>query len=594
MDSINGAYYGYLFDASGYGQATRAYIHALHRAGVELSAVNLGNHVPQVRDQLVESLVGRKIEPDLHLFHGIPSQWAGHAFKLPNAVGMTVWETDTMPSQWRNALNNVLDVWLPCDFNVSAFERSIRSPLFKLPHPFPDGAAEEDATMLGEISPDDFIFYSIFEWQDRKCPEGLIRAFLAAFPEEGDAHLVIKTNPGAATVALQTVESIRRTIASAARVTVRGEGWSDAQINALHARGDCYVSLHRGEGWGYPLFEAVGRGTPVIATGYSGPMEYLRPDAHHLVGFSLAPVRQRYVYYDPRMRWADPDLDDAVRMMRCVHRDRDGARSRARAAAEAIRREYSLESVGAMARERLLDLLARTQPGRWKRLQLARRAEELPAGAPIPAAWYDQGYFEQGTKSRGWSSGYSWQVLGNLFQEMAEFLTTAFPEARSFLDLGCAKGFLGRALIERGREWHGVDHSAWAVDHAEESARPFILRECVEQVEFDRRFDLLIAFELLEQLTEAQARRFLERARAWTGTAIIATIPSFETEEEAERYDRMETDLSHITIRTYSWWDQLFRSAGWKQDPLHRVAQEFCRRHPLPQRMGWKLYLYAP
>ena len=121
MDNITLTYYGHVFDASGYGQAARSYIHALHGAGVKLSVVDLMNHGRQVHDDLVESLIGRSTNPDFHLFHGIPPQWGRLAFRLPNAIGMTVWETDTMPTQWRNILGHVIDVWLPCRFNVETF-----------------------------------------------------------------------------------------------------------------------------------------------------------------------------------------------------------------------------------------------------------------------------------------------------------------------------------------------------------------------------------------------------------------------------------------------------------------------------------------
>src|SRR5215471_8664706 len=168
MDNLNLAYYGYVFDASGYGHAARAYIHALHRAGVTLSVIELANRPRQVQDELVASLVGRQITPDMHLFHGIPPEWARLAFRLPNAIGMTVWETDTMPTQWRNILSHVLEVWLPCEFNV---------PIFKLPHPlFPLQCDDKKSDLPPslQMTERDFVFYSIFEWQDRKCPLELI------------------------------------------------------------------------------------------------------------------------------------------------------------------------------------------------------------------------------------------------------------------------------------------------------------------------------------------------------------------------------------------------------------------------------------
>src|SRR4029450_5686535 len=125
-------------------------------------------------------------------------------------------------------------------------------------------------------------FYSLFEWQDRKSPVALLTAYLQAFPTAPDTVLIIKTNPGASNVAHQALAAVRQLVPSEARVVMRCAAWSEAEIAALHASGDCYVSLHRGEGWGYPLFEAAGRGTPVIATSYAGPLDYLTPQEHHL------------------------------------------------------------------------------------------------------------------------------------------------------------------------------------------------------------------------------------------------------------------------------------------------------------------------
>jgi ADP-heptose:LPS heptosyltransferase/glycosyltransferase involved in cell wall biosynthesis/SAM-dependent methyltransferase len=596
MDEISVIYYGYVFDASGYGQAARAYIHALDRAGVALSVVDMARHARQVRDQLVESLVGRFSAADFHLFHGIPPQWAGQAFRLRNAIGMTVWETDVMPSQWRNVLNHVLEVWLPCDYNVSVFGASLEKPVTKLPHailpPHVNGDAVAPDPFL-RTRPGEFVFYSIFEWQERKFPEGMLEAYMRAFPRDEGTVLVIKANPGAAHVAPATVERVRQATGSGARVELRCEAWNDAQLDALHARGDCYVSLHRGEGWGYPLFEAARRGTPVVATAYSGPLEYLSPDAHALVRCGLSPVRQPYLYYHHAMRWAEPDVNHAAELMRAVHQNRDAAREAARRAAARLERDYSLEAVGLQAREKLLRLLRRTQPDKWARLDRQARARRFAPAAPIPGDWYDEHYFEHGAKSN-WAHGYTWQQFGDLFRETARFLAHVFPEAESFLDAGCAKGFLVRALRETGKDCWGFDASPWAVAHAEGEVGQYVSCAGTDDVTFDRRFDLLLAFSLFETLTEDQLVSFLSRARAWTRQALFAVIPTVPDGGDASSAFRGDRDLSHITMKPRGWWHETFTRAGWRQDALHRVAERACQRHELPHRMGWQVYIYAP
>ena len=205
------------------------------------------------------------------------------------------------------------------------------------------------------------MFYSVFEWQERKSPSEVLQAYLRAFPSRGDTVLIMKTSPQAAAAARQALEGARAHIRSDARVTIRAEAWSEAELESLHRRGDCYISLHRGEGWGYPLFEAATRGKPVVATGYAGPLEYLSAEFAELVPFRIAPVRQRYRYYHPTMHWADPDAAAAIDRLRWVEEHRDTARSRAAVAAERLRQMYSAEQVGGLARDALLRLLKRHQ-----------------------------------------------------------------------------------------------------------------------------------------------------------------------------------------------------------------------------------------
>src|SRR5260370_64839 len=158
-----------------------------------------------------------------------------------------------MPTQWRNALNHMLELWVPCEFNGTELQRAVDGAVFRLPHPMGRGGkngVQGFQDPLGEIPQDDFVFYSIFEWQDRKCPHGLLTSFLGEFSAADRATLVIKTNPGAVGVARAALEGARKSSRSDARVIVYPEGWNDAQISALHERGNCYVSLHRGEGKG--------------------------------------------------------------------------------------------------------------------------------------------------------------------------------------------------------------------------------------------------------------------------------------------------------------------------------------------------------
>ncbi len=595
-DTMNVVYYGYVFDASGYGNAARAYIHALHDAGIALSVVDLANRGHQVHDGLVESLQGHNPDADFHLFHGIPPQWARLAFKQSHSIGMTVWETDAMPTQWRNALNHVLEVWLPCEFNVTAFERALDRPVFRLPHPkistHGKNGLHGNRDPLGEIPTDDFVFYSIFEWQDRKCPNGLLTSFLGEFSAADRAALVIKTNPGAVGVASAALDSARKSTRSDARVLLYPEGWNDDQISALHARGNCYVSLHRGEGWNYPLFDAACEGRPVIATAYSGPMDYLRAEAHGLVRYRKCRVQQPYLYYNSSMQWADPDLGHASELMRWTYTHQGEAIARAQQVAPAIRESFSPWMVGESAKARMLSLMRRTRPDRWQQVTHGSRAKELAPPQPIPGAWFDSDYFETGLKSN-WHDGYSWKSFSGLFQETARLLVDLFPEARTFLDVGCAKGFLVRSLREQGKEAWGIDFSPWAIRNGERSCTEYLKLASVDDFAIERRFDLILAFSVFESLTEAQVRNFLRRFRS-AGSMLFAVVHTLERSVAAQSPPVQDHDLSHITLRPRQWWDVELREAGWRNCSSDARGTTCAQENGLPSRMAWDVFCYIP
>jgi len=287
------------------------------------------------------------------------------------------------------------------------------------------------------------------------------------------------------------------------------------------------------------------------------------------------------------MRWAEPDIDHACELMREVFEHPTRAREQAAIASANLRSNFSLESVGRSARSRLLQLLQRTQPAKWRLISRASSSARPPV--PIPPDWYDHDYFETGLKSN-WAQGYSWSQFGGLFRDTAAYLCRSFPEAESFLDAGCAKGFLIKALREAGKECWGLDHSHWAINQTEPSIKPFVLEMGVDHASFDRQFDVLTVMSLFESLTEDQAFSFLSRARGWTGQALLAIIAC----DEGEQGQSGDLDASHITMRPRSWWHELILSAGWRQDSLHRIVERACQNDSLPAKMGWNVFVYSP
>jgi cyclopropane fatty-acyl-phospholipid synthase-like methyltransferase len=179
-----------------------------------------------------------------------------------------------------------------------------------------------------------------------------------------------------------------------------------------------------------------------------------------------------------------------------------------------------------------------------------------------------------------------------VFRDAAAYLAEMFPEAKTFLDLGCAKGFLVRALRDRRLEAWGIDHSPWAIAQADRVAQPYLQLGDIHDIADDREFDVAVAMSIFESLTEDQIRRFLPQLRRRARQALFATIPSLD--RISDRRNAEDRDFSHITMRPRTWWYERFFEAGWRQDPMHRCFERQCQSHALPTAMGWSVYVFSP
>jgi len=393
MKQIDLVFYGYFFEPTGYGEASRAYIRALHSAGVNLSLVNLAPRM-LVKDSFIQSLLNRPITPTLHIYHGDPNLMAPLAHLFPRLIAMTAWETNRIPNKWVNILNRVLEVWVPSQHNVEVFRRDLTTPIIRMPHPYVPVNSLIDSSMVDRLvglRKEDFVFYSIFTWQERKNPIGIIEAFLEAFPRHSDVFLVLKTifglteqraahgeiadlmrrirrkNGGNSKVKIvkeYACSAVRAVIDAMRgnhsyrneRVKIAAGFWSDDLVKALANRGNCYVSLHRGEGWCYPLFNAACNGTPVIATNHSGPMDYLQSDYQHMVPYVPISVAQNFANFTTNMLWAEPDISHAAFLMRYVYENQAEVIELAARGADYLKTKYSLDAIGRMAAHRLRTL----------------------------------------------------------------------------------------------------------------------------------------------------------------------------------------------------------------------------------------------
>lgn len=346
-------YHGYVGDASGFGSAARSYLQAFTDGGASVSVAITRGH-----SQPAAGYAPLDWKSDVHIAHGIPTEFESLTRQNLTLVFMTAWETDRLHPAWAPVLNRAQEVWVPSTFNQQIFSRSIRAPVITVPHPYTGPELPEitnhDVLRRTGINRDDYVFYSIMVWQERKGPADTIEAYLRAFPEDGEHILVIKANPGAKDPGSATLARLREATKSKARVSIVCETWPDNLILNLHARGDCYVSLHRGEGFGLPAFDAACMGKQVIATNWSGTEDFLNHRSHLLVPFSMGRVDQQYKYYTKDMLWAKPDVATASDYM--AHLGVGTNNLDTDSTAEYLRQKFSMKEISKLTLARLRNL----------------------------------------------------------------------------------------------------------------------------------------------------------------------------------------------------------------------------------------------
>ncbi|HEX7390309.1 MAG TPA: glycosyltransferase family 1 protein [Acidiphilium sp.] len=231
-------------------------------------------------------------------------------------IGVWAWELPGVPPEWAVGARFVHEIWAPTRFAADAFEPVAPGRVRVVPFPL---ACELPFEMTGDrasfgLPADCFVVLSIFNLASscaRKNPFGTIAAFRAAFGTRLDALLVLKLT-GVAHYP-DDLAAIRAVIGDAPNIRVITETVSEPALRGLIATSDVVLSLHRSEGFGLIPATAALLGVPVVATGFSGTLDFMDEAASGLVRYRLVQARDDRGSYDiPGAVWADPDIEDAA------------------------------------------------------------------------------------------------------------------------------------------------------------------------------------------------------------------------------------------------------------------------------------------
>ncbi len=272
-------------------------------------------------------------------------------------VGLWYWEQEHFPMRWHSAFDYYDEIWVPTCFTRKAIAAVSPIPVHKITYPlyFNETEAVPDRGRFG-LPENACVFLFNFDFLStihRKNPGAVIDAFRRAFRRDDEVVLVIKS------INWEHDRAGRNSLGQAsegAKIVLMDTHISGGEMNALFASADCYVSLHRSEGLGLGMAQAMHLGKPVIATNYSGNLEFMNSENSLLVDYTMTELNEDSGPYERGTRWAEPNVEHAANLMRWVYEHRAESEVLGARAATDIRRTLDPNTTAAEISRRVRDL----------------------------------------------------------------------------------------------------------------------------------------------------------------------------------------------------------------------------------------------
>ncbi len=352
---------GYFTSGTGVGQLARMNVRSVTATHIPFSLRNIEtSFLPQIETHLEEHFSSR-YPYDTTLMH-VNADQVGTFFQSEGSdvlrakrmIGYWAWEMETFPDEWIAASKWFDEIWVLSRFSAKSIAAKVKCPVHVVPPPV---LLEEGLSHTRQdfgISEDRTVFLFMFDClsiTERKNPFAVIEAFITAFRREDATELVIKFSNADHD---PTVRSRLAKAAAGHNILLIDSFLSPQEACDLLRLCDVYVSLHRSEGFGFTMAEAMLCGKPVIATNYSGNTDFMNLTNSILIDYKLTALTKDEGPYRKGNIWADPDIHQAVSAMRRLYEDPALRDKLGKKASQDIARSLSPEYLGKLIRERIL------------------------------------------------------------------------------------------------------------------------------------------------------------------------------------------------------------------------------------------------
>lgn len=356
---------GPLDSATGLGQSFRLLERVVGQCGVPYLIYNYAQNTRnKIRIADYESRVADSLRYSVNIWHVNPSDFAEmyacmgkESFDRRYNIAYWLWELEEFPDEWVPYIRLLDEIWTPSEFISESIRRKTDKPVRTVPYCVTAQADTKryDRQYFG-LPEDKFLFLMMYDTQsiqERKNPEGILQAYRQAFsPSDTNVGLVIKVNSASD----QDLELLRNKMKGYPNLYFIRRNLERIEVNSLIADADVFVSLHRAEGFGLVLAEAMLNHVPTVATDWSANTEFMNRDVACMVSCRMKTLERDYFPYRRGNRWAEPDISEAADYMKRLANDQEYYHQIETAAYTHIRSKLGMDGVRPIVEKRLQEI----------------------------------------------------------------------------------------------------------------------------------------------------------------------------------------------------------------------------------------------
>lgn len=345
----------------GLGQSCRLLANALEAGEVNYSLYDfqLGSSLLKSEDHTVDDKISEEFPYNMNLIHINPDEMmlmytrmGENRWNHRYNIAFWLWELEEIPEHWKRFFPMLDEIWTPSEFISNSLRKITNLPVRTMPYCV---KAPVDETMNRKyfgLPEDKFLFLVMYDSNstiERKNPTGAIRAFRKAFKGNPDVGIVVKVNNAKP----RDMEHLKHWLKDCPNVYYITETLTKVAVNSLIQQADVFVSLHRAEGFGLVMAEAMIVGTPVIATNWSSNTEFMNSEVACMVDCSFIELKKDSPPYKKGAVWAEPDISMAARYMRKLYMDKNFYEKIRHSAKEYIDDKLSMENAVGRIKKRV-------------------------------------------------------------------------------------------------------------------------------------------------------------------------------------------------------------------------------------------------